>query len=765
MVVRSGLAKFVSAAGTMALKKVFRRPAANFPGKVALYVDPRIIAHTASRLKCGSICVVGTNGKTTITNMIADCLEDAGMTVVCNRTGANLDSGVATSLLQAKAADWGVFESDELWLAKTLPQLQSTYVLLLNLFRDQLDRVGEIDNIQDSIQEALAASPETVLIYNADDPLCERIARGVSNRKIAFGVGEDLGLPQNTVFDARMCQQCDHMLEYRYRQYGQLGDYHCPGCGFGRSPLQFVAQNCRIDAEGMSFDVIQAQQRLVEGGQALSVGAPCAHIDAAYSGAYMIYNLLAVYVAAHAMGAQNDAIQRAISAFDPQNGRLQNLRVNGRDVLLNLAKNPTGFNQNLKLISQAQGCKVVAFFVNDKEGDGRDISWIWDIDFEELAQQPDLLVYAGGIRKNDLQVRLKYAGLRARLVEDADDVMEQVAKLPVDYRVYVIANYTALPPVRESLAQMARESEDGQGAAADVGGFTVLTNEEARAAAIDAEDAERTDAESATFSQATIAAEGFSDGKGNPAKIDRPLRIVHLFPDLLNLYGDGGNVKVLQKRCLWRGIPVEVVDVNYSESVDLADADIVFMGGGPDREQQLASTQLQDMRESLRDYVERDGVLLAICGGYQILGPSWIAAGDEIEGLGLLDIETRRVHAKPERLIGDIVVRSPLADHDVVGYENHAGRTYLGHGMEAFGAVVGGRGKGNNDSDAADGATYRNVVATYLHGPLLGKNPEVADALIELALRRRLGHDVALMPLDDSVEFDANAYMSKRLGI
>ena len=157
----------IGAVSTWGLKHVFHRPAANFPGKVALYVDPDVIAHLATRLREGSVVVVGTNGKTTTTNLLADVIEASGKTVVCNRTGANLDSGVATSLLQSKGADWGVFETDELWLARILPRLQATYVLLLNLFRDQLDRWGEIDRIQESIIGALRSSPNTTLVYNA----------------------------------------------------------------------------------------------------------------------------------------------------------------------------------------------------------------------------------------------------------------------------------------------------------------------------------------------------------------------------------------------------------------------------------------------------------------------------------------------------------------------------------------------------------------------------------------------------------------------
>ena len=172
MGVRCALARAIGAVSTWGLQRVFRRPAGNLPGRLALCVDPQLIAELSEKLACGSIVVCGTNGKTTVTNLVADALEASGKSVICNRSGANLSSGVATALLHGKAADWGVFESDELWLARTLPQLQAKYVLLLNLFRDQLDRVGEIDRTQRSIAGALKDSPQTVLIYNADDPLC-----------------------------------------------------------------------------------------------------------------------------------------------------------------------------------------------------------------------------------------------------------------------------------------------------------------------------------------------------------------------------------------------------------------------------------------------------------------------------------------------------------------------------------------------------------------------------------------------------------------
>ena len=750
-------ARAVSAVSTWGLKHVFHRPAANFPGKVALYVDPRVIADLAPRLQKGSVCVVGTNGKTTVTNLLADALETAGQRVVCNRTGANLDSGVATALLHAREADWGVFECDELWLAKILPHLQADYVLLLNLFRDQLDRVGEIDRIQESIAGALAASPKSTLVFNADDPLCAAIAERVGNPTVAFGVDEDLHLPQNTVADAQMCQRCSTMLEYAYRQYGQLGAYRCPTCGFARPALDCAAWDVRLGADGLSF--------------AAHGPRGDAALEAPFSGAYMVYNLLATWAAADLVSVSAEALQRAIDVFDPRNGRLQEFSVAGRRTLLNLAKNPTGFNQNIKIILQDEGPKAVAFFVNDKEGDGRDVSWLWDIDFEELAGQPGLRVFAGGIRKNDVQVRLKYAGLDAALVDDASAMFAQMDALPSDARAYVIANYTALPPVHAELGRLAGEAPDAAGGApsspkspGDPSGSGAAQATDGAAASIRLA-SQATEGDRAPVDLSSPAQnENVPTAGADPA----PLMIAHLFPDLLNLYGDGGNVKVLERRARERGIPVEVLRVNHGEHVDLADVDLVFLGGGPDREQRLASEDLMRMRDDLHAYVEDDGVLLAICGGFQILGREWLLGEEVVRGLGLVDMTTERAPGgSGNRLIGNIALRSPLAERVVVGYENHAGRTHLGAGVEAFGDVASSTGHGNNDSDKRDGVRYKNVVGTYLHGPLLPKNPQVADALLARALERRARRAGVpapeLAPLDDAVENAANEYVRNRL--
>ncbi len=745
MSLRFSLAKAAGAVSTWGLRHVAHRPAANLPGKIALAIDPDLLDELRGKCTQGSVITVGTNGKTSTNNLLADAFEAAGCTIICNRTGANLAAGITSALLQQPAAQWGVFECDELWLAHVLPRLRSNYVLLLNLFRDQLDRCGEIDRIQTSIAGALAASPDTVLVYNADDPLCARIADEVPNRTVAYGLDESMGLAQNTVTDAQMCQKCDGMVRYHYRQYGQLGDYFCDQCDFARPTLDFAGRDIAIGPAGVTMEVCGP--------------AGCESVHTPQPTPYAAYNLVASYALCREVGIPTADFQRAQDAFNPRNGRLQRYRLGGRDVLLNLAKNPTGFNQNLKIVEADQGPKMVAFFINDQVADGHDISWIWDIDFEELAGQPDTVVFAGGSRAHDLAVRLKYAGIEAAVIENIEDAFDRLGALtaagalPSDAAVYAIANYTALPPVHAALNAMeaaeAPEAPEAAEAAAciAVAAPTPRPDDPAQAPASEGKNAE--------------------PGNAAAALSESPVVIAHMLPDLLNLYGDGGNVRILEQRLRWRGIPVEVRRIQHGEAVDFSQVDLVFMGGGPDREQKLASEQLLAMRDELAVYVEGDGPLLAICGGYQILGRQWLWGDELVPGLGLIDMETRRPGTSADRLIDNMVLESPLATHPVVGYENHAGRTYLGEGVEGFGRVVSSCGHGNNDDDRVEGARYKNVVGTYSHGPLLSKNPEVADWLLARALERRAertGTPAAdLAPLDDSAELAANASMVKRL--
>lgn len=434
---RSSLAILVARAVYWAEKRILHAGASAMPGQIALKIDPFLIASLASKLKQGSIVVCGTNGKTTTNNVVCQIIQDSGNTVLCNHAGANMNSGVVTALLPGKEADWGVLEVDELSTPKVVPFLKPKYMVLLNIFRDQLDRCGEIDTVMQAIISALEQSPETALIYNADDPFCSFIASHVKHT-IAFGIGEDLHLPQNRVTGGQFCLKCGTLMEYDYHQYGQLGAFHCPKCGFERAPLDFAATEITFE-DGITFSIEKLK------------------VHTHYNGIYMVYNLLAAFATSQTVGCNATTFLKTIDQYHPQNGRLQEFNIQGYPVTLNLAKNPTGFNQNMALLLQDKGLKAVYFIINDNDNDGNDISWLWDVDFERLTEEQNMVVYAGGRRMNDLQVRLKYAGISAQLVENVAQAVVLTRALPQEHKLYVLTNYSALAPAQRELRTLSKQ--------------------------------------------------------------------------------------------------------------------------------------------------------------------------------------------------------------------------------------------------------------------------------------------------------------------
>lgn len=234
------------------------------------------------------------------------------------------------------------------------------------------------------------------------------------------------------------------------------------------------------------------------------------------------------------------------------------------------------------------------------------------------------------------------------------------------------------------------------------------------------------------------------------------LTIGHLYPDLLNLYGDRGNIQCFRKRLEWRGMEAEVLPFLSGEEIDFSKLDIVLLGGGSDREQELVCGYLQEIKEAFKEYVENNGVVLAVCGGFQLLGKYYKTKDKLIEGAGILDITTEW---EPKRLIRNIVLNSPLFDTPIVGFENHGGRTHIGN-HTPFGKVF--YGLGNTGKSGYEGVVYKNVIATYLHGPLLPKNPHVCDYLLERALQKKYDQDIKLKALPDDLEHKANSYITDR---
>lgn len=234
--------------------------------------------------------------------------------------------------------------------------------------------------------------------------------------------------------------------------------------------------------------------------------------------------------------------------------------------------------------------------------------------------------------------------------------------------------------------------------------------------------------------------------------MEKTLTIVHLFPDLLNLYGDVGNILVLKKRCKLRNINVNIVKYEINDEIDLSDSDIVLLGGGSDREQKIVCEKLLECKEKLINYRDSEGVMLAVCGGFQLLGNYYNINGEKIEGLGLCDFYTE---SEDGRLIGNICLDTLFGP--VVGFENHGGRTYLGENAVPLGNVI--RGNGNNGKDKTEGVIYKNIFGTYLHGPLLPNNPEFADMLIKKAIARKYNDETPLEPLNDELAKLSKAYV------
>lgn len=734
MSIKSTIATATAGAARWGLRSVLHRSGGALPGKLGLAIDPELVTHLACLLDA-SVVITGTNGKTTTTNLIADAVAASGASCVCNRAGNNMETGITGALLEANSdrrrtagtRRVGVFECDELYTVRILPRLKPTYFVLLNLFRDQLDRYGEIDHTQDVIAQALALSPTTTLIFNADDPLCASIADRVPNPQLPFGIDGAVGTETSHIAESRFCGQCNGPLEYDYIQYGQLGAYHCPSCGWKRPRLASFASDVRLSRTGYTFDVSMSREGAHD----------AARLSTKYNGLYMVYNITAAWTAASALGALDDApsrFQNVLDTYVPTGGRMTRWHVGGREVATDLAKNPVGFDRQIQQIKTAQG-RLMAFFLNDAEADGRDVSWIWDVDFERLSATPGIRAFVGGTRAHDLQVRLKYAGIDASLVNGIGDVIDTLAGEDVGEVLHAVANYTAFPPIVKELEGL---------------GDVVTGN-----------------AKTVSIDMMPIHDDDDTPRSDKMLDLDRPLRIVHLYPDALNLYGDGGNAIVLERRCRWRGIPVEVDDVRMGDVLDLSTADIVLIGGGADRDQLAVANELRHQRDELQGYVEDDGVILAICGSYQLLGRSYYMGDEKVEGLGIIAGDTVRGEG---RLTGNVAVKTDIADAPFVGFENHGGRTMLDACEHPLGTSVL-EGTGNNGQDGSEGCLHRNLVGTYLHGPALSKNPELADWLIARALERRgRGGDMQaqeLLPLatlDDACEHAAHEAAMKLLG-
>ena len=420
----------------------------SLPGRAALKVDPHIIASLTAGIRRGIIVTCGTNGKTTTNNLLCSMLEAQGFRVVSNRLGANMLEGVAAAFataarplgyLDAKSrplgyldADYACLEVDEASAARVLQDLQPDYMILTGLFRDQLDRYGEIDLTMKALEKAIREAPNMTLVINGDDPLTAYLAKKSSRRVVSFGVSEKVTDNVDVVREARFCENCGAPLQYDFYHFSQLGLYRCPSCGFHRPEINYDASGVNLTPH-LSFDVKESPAFPVR-------------ISAPMTGFYNVYNILAVYGVLRELDLPTESINEVLRNYKPQFGRGE-LFYLGRNreqkVLLNLAKNPTGFGQNIAAMLQDRSPKDLIIAINDNAQDGRDISWLWDVDFDRLADETIRSITVSGLRALDMQLRLKYAEITSTSAPTVEEAIERRLADGCD-NLYVLVNYTAL---------------------------------------------------------------------------------------------------------------------------------------------------------------------------------------------------------------------------------------------------------------------------------------------------------------------------------
>ena len=424
------------------------------PGLVALTIDPDAIARLSGSLAHGAVCVSGTNGKTTTTRMLSDIVRAAGWEPVHNRSGSNLDRGIAGALLADATwggdlrANVGVFEIDEASVPRVLARLVPRVLVVTNLFRDQLDRYFEIDALARRIGDAVAKLPEsTTLVLNADDPIVAYLKERHRGAVLTFGVDDPSvgGTVPQAISDATRCPRCKHPLSYARVILAHVGDWRCGTCGLARPAPDVSAREVRLSAN-------DTRLRL-----AGSVGSALDDIVVPLPGLYNAYNALAALAAARALDISLTTGIRALASFKPAFGRLEIVEAEGRRLRLMLVKNPAGFNAAIAALLETERRPRILGALNDRDADSRDVSWIWDADFEALAPR---IAHATvtGLRARDLALRFKYAGVPRDRIEVVDGwipaIRAAIAGTPPGDELVVLATYTAMLSLRGALSRL-----------------------------------------------------------------------------------------------------------------------------------------------------------------------------------------------------------------------------------------------------------------------------------------------------------------------
>jgi UDP-N-acetylmuramyl tripeptide synthase len=422
-----------------------------FPGRLLLRMAPDAISVMGSRLTQGSTIVSATNGKTTTAGMIASALHAAGRSPVHNRAGSNMDRGVATALLEQQGEE-GLFEVDEAWLPQIARELDPKQIVLGNLFRDQLDRYGELEMLADEWAALVAErAGRTAFCLNADDPLVADLGRDESLERrpgvTYFGIEDpSQALPElQHAHDAKHCRRCGHPYSYARAFVGHLGHYECPNCGADRPTPDMSAKAIELHGmDGSSFTVVTPAGEV--------------RVELPLPGLYNVYNALAALAASLGLGLTMEDAVTGLEAVEAAFGRVETIDVAGTPVSILLIKNPAGANEvlrTLRLEADASGAGGLDLWIalNDGIADGRDVSWIWDADFELLTGVARRIVCAG-TRAPEMALRLKYAGIDPSLIEVSERIGPSLdaAVEGAEGRLFALPTYTALLELRTMLA-------------------------------------------------------------------------------------------------------------------------------------------------------------------------------------------------------------------------------------------------------------------------------------------------------------------------
>jgi len=421
-----------------AASRLTGRGGTSLPGKLLLRIEPGAIERLARPLD--SAILSATNGKTTTAAMAARILERGGRTLVHNRAGANMAGGVATALVQGRG-DTGLFEVDEFWLPQVLPQVKPRALLLANLFRDQLDRYGELETIAERWASALSATSVEQLVLNADDPVVADLGR--DRAALYFGVDDDgmaMAEMQHAA-DAKHCRRCGAAYVYDAIYMGHLGHYHCPNCDARRPQPGVTANHITLHGiRGARFE--------------LRTPAGVADVDLPLPGLYNVYNALAAAALGLALGASLDDVVAGLHEVSPAFGRAETVHLRGRDLSILLVKNPAGANEVLRTLTLEPGEHDVLAVLNDNVADGRDVSWVWDADFEVLADRVRRMT-CSGTRAAEMAVRMKYAGVPEERIVVHESLAGGLDAAIGDGEgpVYALPTYTAMLALREELVE------------------------------------------------------------------------------------------------------------------------------------------------------------------------------------------------------------------------------------------------------------------------------------------------------------------------